>query len=249
MRQLAPRRVGVRGAVAAAAIGAVLAAAGCARLGTGETQPTSEPSTGGAVTTPADPGATTRAAPSTTKPADGGTYTVTYNWKVPSTKATVTHTNKTPVTSPPLPPLPYLVGIYTGDHSTEDPAYARISFYFRGAFPSYNIQYVKSVLSEGQGTPIPLQGNAFLRIGFVGAQAHDNDGKSTVKDVAATHIGFGHLVSYGPAGDFEGYLSYGLGIQVAPGSDQAPTIRVGELKKTDGNGGFIYVVAVDVHNG
>src|SRR5436190_19616022 len=143
----------------------------------------------------------------------------------------------------------YLVEIHTGDHGAENPGYARISFYFRVGFPTYNVQYVSQVLTEGKGDPLPLEGNAALRVGFVDANVRDENGHSTIVFAAPTRIGFRNLKSYGFAGDFEGYVSYGLGIQVAPGSDQALPIRVGELRKPDGKGGYLYVVAVDVRVG
>jgi hypothetical protein len=220
----------------------ILFVAGCARhragspdtaasstaLGASPTAPAS--GTGGASGQPAD---------------DGGSYQVRYGWAVPSTRTEVVNRVPVPLTPPPGIPLPYLMEIHTGDHAQESPGYGRISFYFRGAFPGYNFNYAAQVLTEAKGDPISLEGNAFLRIQFVDAQAHNNSGASTVRSAANQHIGFRNLRSYRPAGDFEGHLSFGLGIQVAPGSDQVLPIRVGELKKPDGNGGFFYVVAFD----
>ena len=174
---------------------------------------------------------------------------MTYGFAVPTGRITINHPIKAPLANPPAPPLPYLVGIYVGDHPEGDPKYARISFYFRGAFPSYNFEYVREVLSEAKGDPIALEGNSFIRLGFVDAQAHDNAGASTVKVAPAAHIGFKNLKSYGFAGDFEGHVSYGLGVQAAPNSDQVLALRTGELKKPDGTGGFYYVVHLDVRNG
>jgi hypothetical protein len=176
-------------------------------------------------------------------------YRVTYDWGIPSDRVTIPHTVQVPIAPAPEPPLPYLVAIYVGDHPEASPQYQRISFYFRGAFPECNLQYVPSVSAEGSGEPIPLQGNAFLRVGFVNAQAHDNAGESTMTVMPQDPIGFQNLKSYGSAGDFEGHVTYGLGIQVAPNSDQVLEIRAGELKKPDGVGGTYYVVHFDVQNG
>ena len=44
-------------------------------------------------------------------------------------------------------------------------------------------------------------------------------------------------------------LTYGLGLQVAPDSDQVLLVRAGELTKTDGAGGLFYVVYVDIQTG
>jgi len=202
---------------------------------TGSTAPTTSAGTGsGTVGSPK----TTAAQP----PEDGGTWKVRYDFAVPSNRITVTNRA--------LVPLPYLAEIHTGDHSNENPGYGRISFYFRGGMPSYNFNYAAEVLSEGRGDAIRLEGNAFLRIQFTNARQHDDAGKDTLKVKPNTHIGYHNLVSYGFGGDFEGYVTYGLGIQVAANSDLVLQIRVGELtKKPDGKGGFFYVVAFDVKNG
>jgi hypothetical protein len=171
-------------------------------------------------------------------------YRVSYDWAVPSTQVSISNPLSLPLPGPIG--LPYLVGIYVGDHPADSPAYERMSFYFRGGFPSYNLQYVPSVLSEGVGEPVPVPGNAVLRVGFVDAQAHDEGGSSTVAAQPPASIGFDTLQGYGSAGDFEGHLTFALGIQVAPGSDQVLPIRTGELKKDDGSGGTFYVVHVDV---
>ncbi len=174
---------------------------------------------------------------------------MSYGWAVPSNQVTIPHSVSVPIAPPPALPLPHLVAIYVGNHPEASPQYQRISFYFRGAFPEYNLQYVSSVTADGSGATVPLQGNGFLRIGFIQAQAHDNSGASTVKASPKNPIGFANLKSYGFAGDFEGHVTYGLGIQSAPNSDQVLPIRAGELKKPDGAGGFFYVVHFDVQAG
>ena len=187
--------------------------------------------------------------PASEPPAPVIDHRVTYDWAVPSDPVSIEHTVLAPIASAPALPLPHLVAIHVGDHPEGDLPYQRISFYFRGAFPGYNIGYVASVDAEGSGAAIPLEGNAFLRVGFVSAQAHDNDGASTVKVAPENPLDLQNLKSYGSAGDFEGHVTYGLGIQVAPASDQVLPIRAGELRKPDGAGGFYYVVYVDVQDG
>jgi hypothetical protein len=218
---------------------------GCARDGGTVSPPGTTASVGGApppTSVPPPPPASEPASPDVE-------YRVSYGWAVPSSKVTIPHAVSPPIAPPPSPPLPYLVAIYVGNHPEASPQYQRISFYFRGGFPEYNLQYVSSVTSEGRGETVPLQGNGFLRIGFVSAQAHDNAGESTVRESPKNPIGFANLKSYGFAGDFEGHVTYGLGIQSAPNSDQVLPIRAGELKKPDGAGGFFYVVHFDVQAG
>jgi len=229
---------------------AALTAGGCAKPGgpgPGRGGATPAPSATTSSTGGAKP---TEPAPPAGEPtAPGLEYRVSYNWGVPSSSVVVNHPRTAPIAPPPAPPLPYLVAIYVGDHPEGNPKYGRISFYFRGAFPSYDFQYVRQVLNEGQGAPISLEGNSFLRIQFVQAQTRDAAGNSTIKVSPKSHIGLQNLKSYGFGGDFEGYVTYGLGIQVAPNSDQVSAIRVGELRKPDGSGGFYYAVHVDAQNG
>ncbi|GAA1788312.1 hypothetical protein GCM10009682_08070 [Luedemannella flava] len=228
---------------------AALAAAACT--------PTDNPGTGGTTTAPG--AGSTTAAPATTGPAGAttapttkgggggggspttgtsqGTWKVRYNWNIPSSRVAVNN--------PHAMPLPRLAEIHVGNH--EKDGFARISFYFRGGMPSYNFNYAAEVLNEGQGEPIKLEGNSFLRIQFSNARQHDDDYHNSLKVKPANHIGFKNLKSYAFGGDFEGYITYGLGIQSTPNSDHVLKIRVGELtKKPDGKGGFFYVVAFDV---
>jgi hypothetical protein len=228
--------------LACAASLAVAALMACTSVGPAPGESAPGPTAAGSSALGSAPGSSApAAAPPAAEPAAAGVeYRVTYPFGVPSTEVAVTNQ----VTARPV-----LVAIYVGNHPHETPPYQRISFYFRGSFPSYRFQYVPSVLSDGRGSPIPLQGNAFLRMVFVDAQAHDDSGAATVQVSPPASIGFKNLKSYGQAGDYEGYLTYGLGIQTAANSDQVLRIRTGELKKPDGSGGFFYVVHVDVEAG
>lgn len=184
------------------------------------------------------------AAPASASP-DGGTspYRVTFGWAVPSRPVEVRHDVAVPIAPAPAPPLPLLVEVRAGDHPDE--GYSRVTFAFRGATPSYEFGYVPRVEADGSGNPLPLAGNAFIRIRFTPAQAHDEQGRATVATAPRTLLTLPTLRSYGFGGDFEGYVTFGLGIQVAAGSDQVLPVRVGELVRADGS----HVVAVDVRRG
>lgn len=230
----------------------LLGVAGCVAPGkTGGSStaaPPTAPATGTSSAGGVDPGSAPP--PPTSEPSgDGIEYRVTYPFAVPSQPVTVLQTFTPPIADPPAPALPYLVGVYVGDHPEGNPPYQRMSFYFRGAFPGYRFSYVPGVYMDGSGDKVTLQGNSFLSIVFNYAQAHDNNGAPTIKATPTNPIGFTNLKSYGFAGDYEGYVSYGLGIQVAPGSDQVLKIRAGELKRPDGAGSFFYVVHFDVQTG
>ena len=159
-------------------------------------------------------------------------YKVTFGFAVPSGVVSVPH----PFTPPPLRTL---VGVYVGDHPEGAPAYQRMSFYFRGGYPSYKVSYVPRVVADGSGATIPLPGNAFLQVVFTDAQA-------AVTASPPSTIGYTNLKGYAPAGNFEGHVTYGLGLQTKANSDQVLLLRLGELTKSDGAGGTYYVVFVDI---
>ncbi|MDG4765676.1 hypothetical protein O7632_16450 [Solwaraspora sp. WMMD406] len=188
---------------------------------------------------PPDPTGGSGAGPAVTL-ADGR-YVVRYGWAVPRHPAEVRHDVRPPVAHRPQPPLPYLAEIHAADHPVADPPYSRISFYFRAGFPSYEVSYVPRVVFAGSGDDVPLPGNCYLRIRFVSAQAHDEQGQVTVRRSPTPYLGWSTLRGYGFAGDFEGQVTYGLGIQVAGDGDQVLPIRVGELTRD----GF-HIVAIDV---
>ena len=157
---------------------------------------------------------------------------MTFGFAVPSGVVSVPH----PFTPPPLRTL---VGVYAGDHPEGAPAYQRMSFYFRGGYPSYKASYVPRVVADGSGATVPLPGNAFLQVVFTDAQA-------AVTTSPPSTIGYTNLKGYAPAGNFEGHVTYGLGLQTKPNSDQVLLLRLGELTKSDGAGGTYYVVFVDI---
>jgi len=187
----------------------------------------------------AAPTASATAGTTATATQTGSPYVVRYDWAVPSREVTIEHpkSDAVPVT---------LVEVRTGDHARENPGYARITFAFERGYPDYRFAYVPEVTMDGSGDPVRLAGNAFLHVVFFTAMAHDDQtGRSTIRYASDRNVGLRNLVAYAPAGDYEGYVSYGLGTKVASGSDQALPIRVGELRRADG----LYVIAVDVRAG
>jgi hypothetical protein len=166
-------------------------------------------------------------------------FAITFGFAVPSGPVKVSH-------PAPVPPLRTLVGVYAGNHPEGSPAYQRMSFYFRGGYPYYQVAYVAAVLRDASGTPVSLPGNAFLQVMFTDAQAHTDAGASTVTATPPSSIGYTNLKGYAPAGDSEGHVTYGLGLQTVPNADQVLQLRLGELTKPDGTGGTYYVVFVDI---
>jgi hypothetical protein len=108
--------------------------------------------------------------------------------------------------------------------------------------------YVDHLVADGSGQAIPLEGLDALRIVFSPAQAHTTDGTaSSILSQPPTHLSLNRMVAYAQAGDFEGYLTYGIGIDypIAQSNPQIE-VRVYEVTYTNGLGGYRYVVAFDL---
>jgi hypothetical protein len=187
------------------------------------TPPATATSAAGTPTEPSGP-------PDETPPA-AGSYRVVSDWS--TRPVTVSH----PLVAPPLR---FLTEVRFGDHPGDDPAYSRVTFAFEEGLPSYEVRYVASLEQEGSGDPVPVPGNAVLRIVFRDATGYDDAGRET--DRPGGTVGYPTLRGYGFGGDFEGHMTFGLGIQVAAGSDQTLPVRVGESVRPDG----LHVLAVDV---
>jgi hypothetical protein len=170
---------------------------------------------------------------------------VAYAWRWPNAdgEAQVKHTYS-------VPPVPELVQIGVGDHP-RDPGerpFNRISFTFTTAFPSYRFEFTDRLTADASGRNIPLAGSGVLRIVFTQAQAHTADGAhSSIVSEPARHLGLSRMVDYAQAGDFEGVLSYGVGIaQPVPQSNPQFSVRVYEVEKINASGQHLYTVAFDV---
>jgi hypothetical protein len=211
-------------------------------------------STGASSAAPTSSSASSSAAPSSTassptpSPSGAGqviSTVVTYNWSWPNTAwrpCVVKHHY-------PVPPLPVLTAISVGEHYQTKPTYDRISFTFTGTFPSYDAQWVDRVVADGSGKVVSLAGNDFLRIRFNQATAHDSSGTSSVQSAPPRHVGYKAINEYAQAGDFEGVLSYGISdYRTITQSNPQTGVRVIEVKKSDGYGGYRYVVAFDIQN-
>jgi len=171
---------------------------------------------------------------------------VAYDWHWPNdvTKpGSVTHKQT-------LPPVPTLIRIGAGDHP-RDPGerpFNRMTFTFTAGFPSYRFAFVDKLIADGSGAAIPIAGfGGPLRIVFNSAQAHSASGASTILSQPPRHLGLGRMVDYAQAGDFEGYLSYGIGIGwPIPRSNPQFLIRAYEVETVTASGQHLYTVAIDI---
>ncbi|GIF09176.1 AMIN-like domain-containing (lipo)protein [Actinoplanes siamensis] len=156
----------------------------------------------------------TTAAPATTGAAPAATAAAVAAW--PTTPVTVTH-------HPPVPPVPVIERVRYATHD----GYDRVVLDIPGALPGYTVEYVTELRQDGSGRVVTIPGKAFLLLVLHPAQAHRDDGAVTV---TGTHrIDLPGITSYAVVGDYEGYVSFALGLPAKKG------FRVGELS------GRIYV--------
>lgn len=210
--------------------------------------PSGSPPASSATTSPA-PAATTGTPPptdTTTAPATTVVLSrVAYPWHWPNDDGhpdSVTHSYQ-------VPPVPQLVRIGVGDHPGDpgDRPFNRMSFTFTTAFPSYRIEFVDRLIGDGNGQTIPLEGLGVLKVTFRQARAHTEDGNSSILSRPPAHIGYTRMVDYAQGGDFEGVLSYGIGITwPIPHSNPQIAVRAYEVEQVTGQGQHVYVVAIDV---
>jgi hypothetical protein len=175
--------------------------------------------------------------------------TLAYPWRWPDAEhpVSVQHTY-------PVPPVAELTAIGVGDHPNDpgDRPYNRMSFTFTTGFPSYHVEFVPALIADGSGRTIPLAGNGVLRIVFTPAQAHAADGtQSSIVTQPPAQLGLKRMADYAQGGDFEGYVSYGIGInwphaQSSPRSNPPIPVRLYEVTYLNGQGEYRYVVALDI---
>jgi hypothetical protein len=101
-----------------------------------------------------------------------------------------------------------LVGIRTAHH----PGYDRMVFDFSGPLPAYrSVTWTKALYYDGSGKPAVVQGNAHLRVVLRYAVGHDAAGRSTYGP-ATRGIALPGYVQLRNLGDFEGVLTFGIGV-------------------------------------
>ncbi len=106
-------------------------------------------------------------------------------------------------------PGTYLTDVKAGEHN----GYDRVAFEFSGGLPAVTAGRVRAVYADPEGTPVTLAGQSSLRVVFRGASG------VCPQPLRRTWTGPSVLTPYYPellvvsaAGDFEGYLSFGIGL-------------------------------------
>jgi hypothetical protein len=101
-----------------------------------------------------------------------------------------------------------LVAIRAAHH----PGYDRVVFEFSGPLPADNtVTSVPSVVGDPSGLPVPVAGDAFLRLRMSPAAGHDDNGNGAYGPTRRTYA-LPEVIQVVSAGDFEGVLSFGIGL-------------------------------------
>jgi hypothetical protein len=219
---------------------------GAAPSGTSHPPTPSTPSTPATASTAASPSPTAAAPVNTPGAAETVLSSrVSYPWHWPNdvnTPANIQH-------SYPVPPLPQVIAIGAGDHpgGTGQRPYDRMSFTFSTAFPSYQIRFVSKLVSDPSGRAIPLAGDGVLQVTFHQAQGHAASGAPSIVTQPPAGLGLVRMVRWAPAGDFEGVLTYGIGIAWPnPRSNPQFAVRAIEVEQVTAQGQHRYIVAIDI---
>jgi hypothetical protein len=113
-----------------------------------------------------------------------------------------------------MPPTPAtsatLVAIRAAHHAEMHPAYDRVVFEVSGMLPLLRIEYVRELISDGSGLPIPVAGRAILLVQLTPAQAHNDRGAATAPEHIQPKLPLVKAIVR--AGDFEGMVTYGVGL-------------------------------------
>jgi hypothetical protein len=98
-------------------------------------------------------------------------------------------------------------GIATGCRATFDRFVVRARF----ATPGYRVRYVRQVIADGSGLPVPLRGTKRIRVVIRNARGHTQGGMNLLPAVRTPLCP--NLRQVKVAGDFEGVVTFGLGLR------------------------------------
>ena len=99
-----------------------------------------------------------------------------------------------------------LSGIDTGCHATFDRFVIRIS----SGNPGYDVRYVSRIVADPSGNPVSLQGSTKIKVVVRPARGHTVGGANLLPSTLTPLCP--NLRQVKKAGDFEGVVSFGLGL-------------------------------------
>lgn len=113
-----------------------------------------------------------------------------------------------PLPTGAAPAQPRLDDVRVGRH--DDAGFDRIVFDLSGV-PGYQVHRVREVIQDGSGATLQLRGRSYLTVRLEPAVAHDDAGQPTSPRRIVRS--FDQLREVRRAGDFEGIVTYGLGLR------------------------------------
>jgi hypothetical protein len=112
-----------------------------------------------------------------------------------------------PKTSPGSGGQAELFGVATGCRSNFDRFVVRSRF----GTPRYDVRYRRRIVEDGSGNPVPLLGTKRIRVLIHNARGHTKGGAILLPDVRTPLCP--NLRQIKLAGDFEGVVTFGLGLR------------------------------------
>ncbi|HET6868990.1 MAG TPA: hypothetical protein VFH80_23970 [Solirubrobacteraceae bacterium] len=116
-----------------------------------------------------------------------------------------------PKTASPRGDAAELYGSAAGCHATFD----RFVINARFATPGYDVRYVPRIIADPSGRPVSLLGATRIRIRLSLAAGHDNHGTNLLASTLTPRCP--NLLQVKKAGDFEGVVTFGLGLSRTTG--------------------------------
>jgi hypothetical protein len=111
-------------------------------------------------------------------------------------------------------PGSYLTAVRTGKHG----GYDRVVFQFSGGLPAVTAERFATVYADPRGTPVSLAGKSRLHVVFRGASGNcPQPAHRTWAGPSVLTPRYPQLLMVRAAGDFEGYLSFGIGLAARGG--------------------------------
>ncbi len=104
-----------------------------------------------------------------------------------------------------------LTGTAAGCHATFDRFVVRAEL----ATPGYDVRYVRRIVADPSGRPVSLLGAKRIRVRFNLAAGHDSHGTNLLPGTLTPRCP--NLLQVKKAGDFEGTVSFGLGLRTMTG--------------------------------
>ncbi len=123
-----------------------------------------------------------------------------------------------PTTAPPgwrTSPTVHAATRATMTHVTDlriarHPRFDRVVVDIDGRLPAYSIRYVRRLLYDPSGKPVPLHGRTKVSLSLRPASAHNRAGRSVYDGPRLTQVHLPTLRGVALTGDFEGVVSFGF---------------------------------------